>query len=1005
MKIYKKIILILTIIFIFFIIPFTLKVQANSDLIFTFENDIIYDDTNVKDFDQSFNTKKKATYTNNYPATFSFENDTIGSNPNNFTVIEQAGTSINVFDYLDGHKNIVEINDTHTSNYAYMYNEFNEQNNGSIELYSRLNTELRLNEILLQNETNKILGIRMLQNKFQYYDSSWNDLGLSASINKWYHIKIEFECTKSEYKGLSKYDWHCYINGKHFGNYDMAINTTINRIYFKSGISSYDCKIYIDAIGYSWHHNGLYNATYSFTNETNGTEGTDIKFISTSELSTCKIVSNDSNHRKVLYFGSNETNYADTETFSNQIISTYEFWIRFDSGFRFQILAMGTDVAIQTMFYDNKIYFYYGNGLGNSDFVMTSVISEHYSHIRIEFNCTSYTYNGYCNGKLIVNDVNFYRDFEIPYINYFRLSINTEDSYGYIDGIGYSWDTFYNIGDNLLPTEIYYEIGNNLIPTLDYTDLIEVDKYEFALKEINDLNDIGTSDFKEWNKIESGNGFVQYHQDCNQLGTDRTIAMSVDTTEDFAGLEKTDFNSTNERINITLEIIFDTFEPLGAGVCLHVNSSDNTNVINIDLIADGRMVYWNGIEYIELRDDISIYVYYRLNLYIDYFSDICIFKFSNSSDSNYPLWQTTTYIIPLIINNKIGLNGISFMAISSQNNDAILLLDYIGVYINGTSNCINELGYNVIYNNKYWNRMSHYLLTFNFSGYFLLFGAETEYNLYQPKSCNGFIIKDFQEYNKICLFENIANSSLPLTNSCIVFYFNSTKTNSNFKIHSLLIEGVKLIEGNNIYYINFKFQNVNITKNYFYVKNNKLKFNLDTNENNTEYLIGSFNIINVLSEGYSANFHSNIVGNAFTFLGFNNTDTSNTLIPFPYTESSTNSILPQERTIDKIYILITDSNKLMNGTTYGYITNLELKFIPDITITITTISLISLMIPLIVIFVPTLSIRTKYGKNSVIPIFLLMIIFLFATSLIPMWLFFIIMLSLSVFLLFKSKSD
>ena len=43
-----------------------------------------------------------------YPASFSFENDIIGSDPMDWSVYEVGGT-VNVIDFLGNHKKVVEV--------------------------------------------------------------------------------------------------------------------------------------------------------------------------------------------------------------------------------------------------------------------------------------------------------------------------------------------------------------------------------------------------------------------------------------------------------------------------------------------------------------------------------------------------------------------------------------------------------------------------------------------------------------------------------------------------------------------------------------------------------------------------------------------------------------------------------------------------------------------------------------------------------------------------------
>ena len=71
-----------------------------------------------------------------YPATYGFENDEDGSNPENWLSTEQSGCSIEVIDEWDGHKKVVSIEDTSSSNQAYIRQVFTQPRlSGTIEFY------------------------------------------------------------------------------------------------------------------------------------------------------------------------------------------------------------------------------------------------------------------------------------------------------------------------------------------------------------------------------------------------------------------------------------------------------------------------------------------------------------------------------------------------------------------------------------------------------------------------------------------------------------------------------------------------------------------------------------------------------------------------------------------------------------------------------------------------------------------------------------------------------
>ena len=121
-----------------------------------------------------------------------------------------------------------------------------------------------------------------------------------------------------------------------------------------------------------------------------------------------------------------------------------------------------------------------------------------------------------------------------------------------------------------------------------------------------------------------------------------------------------------------------------------------------------------------------------------------------------------------------------------------------------------------------------------------------------------------------------------------------------------------------------------------------------------------------------------------------------------------NLILPQQQIIKSFTILITDNNNNdYYGNSEGYISSIKLIYYPDIELTILTLSLVEIMIPLIVLLIPTLAISSVYGKKAIIPMLILMTLICFISNLINVEIFFIMMLCLgsALFLQYKKERE
>jgi len=192
-----------------------------------------------------------------YPATFGFENDKAGENPD-FFAVDETGGYIDVVDELDGHYNVVGLfDDANTGDWPYFYNTFETpQTYGTYEYWVRTNYAdfqgLRLYSGSII-DSNVLIDLVITVDKFRYYDGSWHDI-LDCDVNRWYHIEIAFECTTGGYRGLSQYKFKVWIDGTEYGEYGWWHNrASADSIQFMGGGSvAIANNLYVDAIGYSW---------------------------------------------------------------------------------------------------------------------------------------------------------------------------------------------------------------------------------------------------------------------------------------------------------------------------------------------------------------------------------------------------------------------------------------------------------------------------------------------------------------------------------------------------------------------------------------------------------------------------------------------------------------------------------------------------------------------------------------------------------------------------------
>ncbi|GAH08428.1 unnamed protein product [marine sediment metagenome] len=75
--------------------------------------------------------------------------------------------------------------------------------------------------------------------------------------------------------------------------------------------------------------------------------------------------------------------------------------------------------------------------------------------------------------------------------------------------------------------------------------------------------------------------------------------------------------------------------------------------------------------------------------------------------------------------------------------------------------------------------------------------------------------------------------------------------------------------------------------------------------------------------------------------------------------------------------------------------------VDNVSFTISTLALMSVLIVIIVMFVPPLIISNRYGKGILLPMIILMSVVCFAISLIPAWVFVVMLFSLIGFMFTK----
>ena len=504
----------------------------------------------------TISTPENKTYTEPmtgyFPATFGFENDPDGNEPEGWLLFpEVPAMSTEILPELGGHKKVIDMNKGSTSGNNYnLYQYFTEpQEFGTIELWVRTDDASDGSDYLPQNDTLASWGFGIRDNSFHYFEPIvWKPIPFPAFDNIWYHVKVQFECDSGNHYGLSEDSWRIFINGNQFGDYNFTIaqsDVRNLRIHQNWRFSNY--HTYTEAVGYSWdpnynegdnlneglllgyenttsldwqgysldgatnktilgnatitmpangpHNiqvfgndtmgtmfesnirhfsidtspyiiinsplnisysqpmNGYYPGTFGFENDEIGTvpEG----WFDTSETNCyTQTISELDGHRNVLDLVDSGNPYSANITHrlnTPQTSGTFEWWWRHTNTDRREYISIFNDDGTYAFLINAHLdgnYYEWSEGSG-----IPYTINRWYHH-RIDFDCNGNGGNGridwYIDEVLRESNLVFSHD-GAKSLKTFELRTREEDTgfHSYYDAFSFSWDSNYNIGDNL----------------------------------------------------------------------------------------------------------------------------------------------------------------------------------------------------------------------------------------------------------------------------------------------------------------------------------------------------------------------------------------------------------------------------------------------------------------------------------------------------------------------------------------------------------------------------
>ncbi len=399
----------------------------------------------------------------NYDGLYSFTEIGKGGVPANWTIHEDLNTNLEVISEKDGHSKVIELFDNSSGGIVMMQNSISRVS-GTVEFWVQAN-------FLLNTQFNLILEQSFSEENINFIirrDVGTNWIGLytifteSFSPNTWYHVRLEFNCTTDKVS--------YWLDGNYKGEFDFNVAaTSINNVRVQtSGPFAYaDCRVWVDAIDYSWslgyytnrnmdNSSVNYLGEYSFLDDPVGNAPAKW-LVAEPDNSTVNIIAEESGHSQVVKF---ETTMGENAYIRNQFPTqangeTYwECWVRGSSG-NIVLLSRMNDKN------NKKSWISFGWDTGElrsitqngaSSELVSNISTNLWYHIRIQESqsdkCKVWLNNGYKGEFNVYSSQNT--------INEITLGIYLTTGISYIDGIDFSWASGYYSNRNQDNSSINY---------------------------------------------------------------------------------------------------------------------------------------------------------------------------------------------------------------------------------------------------------------------------------------------------------------------------------------------------------------------------------------------------------------------------------------------------------------------------------------------------------------------------------------------------------------------
>jgi len=194
------------------------------------------------------NRSYESSNSGHFISSYGFEGYDEGDYPNSWNLLTTGG-SIVVKSEAEGHKNIVELQDTSPQYSVSMRNNFSAQQQETIEIWVRVSDSNKPISFQFFNSLNQLgFATRIISNKLETLNNDWVTAHDSIAANNWYHLRWTFNCNTHQYS--------LFVNQNRVAS-SCNINSSVNSLRaFKitTDNASHSYSAFIDAISYTWEY-------------------------------------------------------------------------------------------------------------------------------------------------------------------------------------------------------------------------------------------------------------------------------------------------------------------------------------------------------------------------------------------------------------------------------------------------------------------------------------------------------------------------------------------------------------------------------------------------------------------------------------------------------------------------------------------------------------------------------------------------------------------------------